>query len=392
MLLIAFLIAIFGFINRDNAEVLPANLIGDFYANLSTELASIAITILLIDGINEWRQNRQLKEQLKRDLLSRVTDFAVRAVDELREHQWLDEIFDEVKSDLQRVKLSDAKLSKVNLNNANLKSAILENAVLKNAFLNGADLSGAIMNECDLTKSVLIRAKMNRTTLNKAILIQATLDHSDLVNVDLTSADLTNANVNKCDLTEAKLTNAILNNAKLFKAELIQANLREAFLRNAELQSANLWGADLWKADLNGAKLMEAFLIEANLTNTFLNHADLSKADLNNAILTNAELYEANLTEVENLTLMQLSMVKALDGATMPDGTEYKDWINEVPLEQKAVIRLRRRIKAFVKNKNFQANKTYAQIRSEISIKKSLENYTRRELILVHKILNSQQE
>ena len=44
------------------------NVIEDFYANVGTELISIAFTVLIIDYLNKLRQERQLKGQLIRDM------------------------------------------------------------------------------------------------------------------------------------------------------------------------------------------------------------------------------------------------------------------------------------------------------------------------------------
>ena len=84
-LIVAVVIALLGYINQHSGYFKNSPLVEDFYANVSIDLASLAITILVIDALNEWRQNNHLREKLKRDLLSSVRDFAVRAIDELKE-------------------------------------------------------------------------------------------------------------------------------------------------------------------------------------------------------------------------------------------------------------------------------------------------------------------
>ena len=65
---------------------------------------------------------------MRRDLLSGVRQFAVRAVDDLRHYGWLDEILKEEKGNLFGVQLSGANLRQVDLTEANLYQANLEEA------------------------------------------------------------------------------------------------------------------------------------------------------------------------------------------------------------------------------------------------------------------------
>jgi uncharacterized protein YjbI with pentapeptide repeats len=101
----------------------------------------------------------------------------------------------------------------------------------------------------------------------------------------------------------------------LLDARLIQATadigpviaLAEADLSNADLSGASLEGADLSDADLG--------------------NADLSGANLDGADLTSANLKDANLSGAEELTDEQLGEVQSLEGATMPNGQKYEDWL-----------------------------------------------------------------
>ena len=65
-------------------------------------------------------------------------------------------------------------------------------------------------------------------------------------------------------------------------------------------------------ADLSGVKLVGANLTQANLAN-----ADLSAAHLRYANLRSAQ--------VDN---DQLASCASLEGATMPNGQKYEDWLN----------------------------------------------------------------
>lgn len=86
--------------------------------------------------------------------------------------------------------------------------------------------------------------------------------------------------------------------------------LREADLAAAELAGAFLEGADLSGSDLRRADLGEAALSEANL----------SKADLEGA---------DNLRGAQGVTQEQLDQARSLEGATMPSGQKYEDWLED---------------------------------------------------------------
>jgi uncharacterized protein YjbI with pentapeptide repeats len=117
------------------------------------------------------------------------------------------------------------------------------------------------------------------------------------------------------DLREADLIGADLSEAYLTSADLSGANLRGANLRGANLSEASLRGANLSKADLSRASLSEASLSEADLSEAYLISADLRGADLSNAKgLGNEEL------------VLEAS---SLDGATMPNGQKYEDWLKD---------------------------------------------------------------
>jgi hypothetical protein len=85
---------------------------------------------------------------------------------------------------------------------------------------------------------------------------------------------------------------------------------------------------DLWGADLPEAKLRMAKLSGADLSRTDLSGADLSNAALSLADLSNANLYRADLTSADGITNEELEQQAAsLEGATMPNGQKYEDWL-----------------------------------------------------------------
>jgi hypothetical protein len=93
-------------------------------------------------------------------------------------------------------------------------------------------------------------------------------------------------------------------------AHLDYINLAQAYLPGAVFAGASLIGADLSSADLSSADLSGANLPKVSLFDT-----NLSDADLTNAIGVTSE--ELNLN------------VSSLEGATMPTGQKYEDWLKD---------------------------------------------------------------
>jgi hypothetical protein len=130
------------------------------------------------------------------------------------------------------------------------------------------------------------------------------------------------------------LKGADLSLADLFRANLRNANLIGTNLSNADLHITDLSGTDLSRADLTHAKLWSADLENAKLIG-----ADLSEADLHDARLSGADLKDANLSGADLqgsplagsrtpiVTKEQLAACRSLEGATMPNGQKYEDWL-----------------------------------------------------------------
>jgi hypothetical protein len=167
-------------------------LVQDLWANLGTELAGIALTILVIDALNARRTTDEEKKRLILQMGSPENGFAVEAVRMLRVRGWLE----------------DGSLAGAHLWTANLA---------------GADLS------------------------------QASLPTAKLMKANLRGAHLMEANLQEASLAAAQLQQARLEHARLQGAWLSLANLEGASLHKAKLQGAHLDGAHLEGADLAGA-------------------------------------------------------------------------------------------------------------------------------------------
>jgi hypothetical protein len=122
----------------------------------------------------------------------------------------------------------------------------------------------------------------------------------------------------------------------LFETKLIQfgpqgeppvISLRFADLRDTPLVKRGiLSNTDLDRAELNNVNMDNAKLIDARLP-----RADLSGADLSGVDLTGADLSGAILAGATGVSCHQAEGGKkgaeSLDGATMPNGQKYEDWL-----------------------------------------------------------------
>jgi uncharacterized protein YjbI with pentapeptide repeats len=98
-------------------------------------------------------------------------------------------------------------------------------------------------------------------------------------------------------------------------------------LRGADLSKAYLYDA---ADNLSGANLRNADLSDANLSDADLSGADLHRATLSDADLSDADLSDAHLTDASGITNEELEQQAAsLEGATMPNGQTYEDWLKD---------------------------------------------------------------
>ena len=139
--------------------------------------------------------------------------------------------------------------------------------------------------------------------------------------------------LDESDLIERHPTIVRLQQADLSGANLVGTDLSTAALSGADLNGADLTGADLNGADLDGADLSGALLSGALLSWANLRWANLRWADLSGARLMRTDLYWADLSGAllsgTGVTDEQLEQAKSLEGATMPNGQKYEDWLKD---------------------------------------------------------------
>ena len=116
-------------------------------------------------------------------------------------------------------------------------------------------------------------------------------------------------------------------------ADLREAYLRELNLKDADLTGADMKGANLERADLSGADLRGADLRHAKLVWTRLGTArtiDALTGELaspNPANFSNTDLSYTDMSWATGVIEGQFDKCKSLEGATMPDGQKYEDWL-----------------------------------------------------------------
>jgi len=186
----------------------------DFYANTSTSLISIAITVLVIDFLVEREQETRLKKRLKLRAGSKINSIAVDAVEEMRLYGWLAQGL-----------LSGANLEGANLDNAPLAGAILKNANLFDASLENANLTKADVSDCDMYSARLNMAILPEANFNNSKLNWADFSDTDLEGTTFIGSVLTYAN-----FCGSSLKKANFRNADMKKVNLSIANLEEAIL------------------------------------------------------------------------------------------------------------------------------------------------------------------
>jgi uncharacterized protein YjbI with pentapeptide repeats len=205
-------LAIVGFrIQHPSTPITLATLFPDFYANASTTLVGIALTVLIIDALNRRRDDRLEKIRLIRDMGCGDNGIALRAVVEITE------------------------------NNLHWKGFLRNRhfwcARLAGAQLMSADLSYSSFHHADITGAVLYGAKLLRTSFW----------HAQMRDVDFKDADLTGADFIYADLTRANVTKKQLQSAdRLLGVRLPNGNIYDGrFNRPGDLSVAQTLGVDV---------------------------------------------------------------------------------------------------------------------------------------------------
>jgi hypothetical protein len=214
---IALVIAIAGFLNQHYQLPLIKPFeyfLVDFYANISTELFSIAITILLIDRIYESSRTKELKQQLIRQMGSLDSGFSQVAVDELNAHGWSQD------GSLRGLRFYSANLPQASLDLANLEETNFSLANLRKASIKWANLRNTRLKAARLENSILIGTNLYNSNLSEAhlggaYLIETNLQEVDLQGAILDGACIWGANLRGAQVTEEQLRKVIMLHATI---------------------------------------------------------------------------------------------------------------------------------------------------------------------------------
>lgn len=216
-----------------------SDIINAFYANFSTELISIALTILLINFLYEKKETKALKSRLIRELGSHDKGFTSRALKELREFGWV-----------QDGSLSDKDFSSANLSGLDFSNAILVGTKFNKANLKEIDFTGADLTDAELEEADLSGAKLNDCTLHN------------------------------CNLNEAKLHEAKLNGVNLKNTECNKAVFNMSQLRGAQIELTEMCDANFSFADFEGATIKDTNFLRVNFEGCNFDGARFEKNDL----------------------------------------------------------------------------------------------------------------
>lgn len=228
--ILALVFGILGYQTRHQGRFDARDLVEDFYANISTELASIAITVLVIDKLIQLRDSEKELKRLKRLMRSRTNSMATSAAGILRARGWL----------------FDGSLEGINLNGADLRNAAMYDANIPRVSFIGTNLQEIDLARADLSGSNCSNANLDQAKLFDAVIQNSTLENTTFRNADMNGADLSNS-----DLTRTNFEGARLHHC----------NFRDACLRDANLQETHLNGVNFDGADLSGTNLYKVVYV-----------------------------------------------------------------------------------------------------------------------------------
>ncbi len=146
----------------------------DFYTNVGTELASIAVTVLIIDRLHHHHDDENEREALILQMGSPDHSFAIEAVRILGAKKWLKSgalananltHANLEGANLQAVPLPGARLALANLCHAKLTQANLRHAYMKSAEMQGVCLRGADLRGANLNEANMVNARFDAETL-----------------------------------------------------------------------------------------------------------------------------------------------------------------------------------------------------------------------------------
>ena len=304
LLILASGVALVGYL-YENAMILDlGKLIKTLWSNVSTEMGSLAITILVIERMYHRNALQQKKREYLHQMSSPNNGIAVEGARLLAANGWGIE------------------------GDKTIEGAFMDFANLRGAKLHGLNLTACAFFKSDISQADLSHSNLMNARLVSANLADSSLVHATLIEANLRASDLAGANLENADLSRACLVRANLSNASMAGATLSQANLSNTIMRNASLSGAIGVGACFFGAVMHGAKIVDGKFAYVDFSQAELRDATLSISDFTGAFFGQADLrgavfLRANLSRAEGLTIDQLVTLQALAGTRMPDGRLY---------------------------------------------------------------------
>jgi uncharacterized protein YjbI with pentapeptide repeats len=170
------------------------------------------------------------------------------------------------------------------------------------------------------TRTVLARLDGSRKASVVQFLYESELIATDRPVLDLSGADLSEANLRYAGLSEADLSSAILDEANLREANLTDADLRDAQVGMPNVLVGMFSTTNLENVNLNGANLEGLH----DITDA-RREQELTKEVI--AVL--GEMLEQKAKSREERGEELSRVAKSLEGATMPNGQKYEDWLKD---------------------------------------------------------------
>ena len=163
------------------------------------------------------------------------------------------------------------------------------------------------------------------------------LINKDYPDLSLRKADLSEITLREASLREADFRRADLKDSDLKGSDLSDTDLRGADLSDSDLSNTSLAGANLLPYDeQRPAKLNAAHLANGvDPTDIDLNDDRVIRTKLSGANLRGVDLCGAFLAGVVGFSNEELELqASSLQGATMPNGQKYEEWLKSKGSEE----------------------------------------------------------
>jgi len=190
--------------------------ISEFFLNIGNDLFGIAVTVLVIDLLNEKNDEYYQKEKLIRELASKDNGIVLRAFVDLDARGWLAD------GTLMNAILIEANLIGINLNNAQFAHVSLEKANMKDASLSKTNLSNANLVDVNLQNSFMQEINLEGANLWRCNLSSTILEKVNLKNATLWQANFQGAFINECELINADMRSVNLKDVSIDDIERLK--------------------------------------------------------------------------------------------------------------------------------------------------------------------------